>query len=79
MAKRKSVTHTMKRKVEYFPPASEDISRYAYTVCEELGEKVDPTFNTPEMRHELADFIKVVASIWSKHLNKQNQTLDKDS
>ncbi len=56
--------------IEYFPPATEEIDRYAFAVCHELGEKIDSTFNDPDMRRELAVFLKVVATIYAKHLNK---------
>jgi hypothetical protein len=35
-----------------------------------LAETIDSEFDTPEVRNELAGFIKVVASICSKQLNK---------
>lgn len=67
------------RPVEYHPPAPEEIDQYALTVCRELGDKIDSSYNSPDTRRELAGFLKVVASICAKHLNKSDQrALDKD-
>jgi hypothetical protein len=66
--------------VEYHPPAPEEIDQYAKTVCRELGAKIDGNYNSPDVRRELAGFLKVVASICTKHLNNSsNGALDKDS
>ena len=81
MAKRSPVT-TIKshRPVEYHPPAPEEIDQYALTVCRELGEKIDSNYNSPDVRRELAGFLKVIASICAKQLNKVDSgTLDKDN
>jgi hypothetical protein len=80
VAKRSPVTTTKpQRPVEYYPPAPEEIDQYALTVCRELGEKIDSNYNSPDIRRELAGFLKVVASICSKQLNKSSDgVLDKD-
>jgi hypothetical protein len=75
VAKRESLT----KKVVYLPPASEDIHLYTNTVCRELGQKVDANLDDPEFRREFAGFIKIVASIYSKHLTKSGNQLDNDS
>jgi hypothetical protein len=61
---------TLRKNVTYHPPATSDIQQYTRTVCKELAETIDSEFDTPEVRNELAGFIKVVASICSKQLNK---------
>ena len=75
MAKRRSVKQAQ-RKVTYRPPAEKHIHQYVSAVCKELGETIDATFDTPEVRSELADFIKVIADIGSKQMNKRIQELD---
>jgi len=69
----------LQRKVEYVPPAAEAIHTYVKNVCTALGEQVDVEFDTPDVRLELANFLTVVASIWSKHLNTTIQSLDNDA
>jgi hypothetical protein len=79
VAKRSAVNNIDRRPVEYHPPASEEIDQYALTVCRELGEKIDGNYNSPDVRRELAGFLKVVASICTKQLNKSSEgALDKD-
>jgi len=80
VAKRKPVTFTTSRPIEYYPPAPEEIDQYALTVCRELGDKIDSNYNLPDVRRELAGFLKVVAGICAKQLNKGDDSqLDKDS
>lgn len=75
MAEREPVTKT----VEFHPPTSEDIHRYAGEVCRELGLKVDANLDSPEFRRELAGFIQIVASICSKYMTKDDNPLDNDN
>ncbi len=80
MVKRKISTPAKSRPVEYLPPPPEQIEQYARLVCHELADKIDSAYDTPEMRRELTGFLKVVATICVKHLNKNEQNpLDKES
>jgi hypothetical protein len=63
---------SIKRQIVYENPSPQLIDQYAHDVCQELGEKIDPSFNTPEMRRELANFLKVVSTVCVKSMNKQN-------
>jgi hypothetical protein len=63
-------------RVTYYPPAADDIRRYTHTLCEKLGKTLGAEFDTPEVRNELAGFIKVVAKICSKQLNQSTDELD---
>ena len=47
----------------YIPPSSEAIDEFAYKVCEKLGKE----YQTTEIRHGFANFIRVVANIVSKN------------
>jgi hypothetical protein len=79
VAKRSGVKDIQRRPIEYYPPAPEEIDQYTLTVCHELGEKLDGGYNSPDVRRELAGFLKVVASICTKQLNKDgDEALDKD-
>ena len=60
----------VKKRVAYCPPAPEVLSQYAREVCQELGQKLDASFNTPNMIRELAAFIGIVASIYADYMNK---------
>jgi hypothetical protein len=78
MARRKRVPQPTKQ-VIYSPPVPETIEQYARLVCQELAEKIDSIYDSPEMRRELAGFLKIIASICTKQLNKREQkSLDKD-
>ncbi|MEP7288646.1 MAG: hypothetical protein ABI947_23070 [Chloroflexota bacterium] len=70
MAKRKPVTRPVHKIVAYYPPPREVIDNFAREVCQQLGQKVDAGFNTPEMVWGFASFIKIVAVIYAKHLSK---------
>lgn len=70
MAKRR----TVKAKVEYVPPSREQVSSFAQQVCQQLGEQVDPVFHTPEAVRDLTAFLTLAATIWAKHLNRQQAT-----
>ena len=59
----------------YLPPDSTEIQKYSRSVCKEFAT-VEPIFDTPEVQHELAGFIKVVAAICAKQLNKSSEILD---
>ena len=81
MAKRKSVIKPVKRVVAYCPPPREVIDSYARDVCQQLGEKVDATYASHEMQRDLANFLKIIASMCAKSLTKQtcdDRSLDKE-
>jgi hypothetical protein len=69
---------TIKRNVTYHPPTASDIHQYTRAVCKELAGRISAEFDTPEVHNELAGFIKVVASICSKQLNKGIEILDRE-
>jgi hypothetical protein len=77
MAKRNNV-EAPRRNVVYHPPATASIYKYTRDVCKELGETVDPSFDTPDMHSEIANFIKVVAEIGAEQMNKRTVKLDSD-
>ncbi len=73
------MNNVKQRSIEYHPPASEEIDQYTLIVCRELGAKIDGSYDSPDVRRELAGFLKVIASICTKQLNKGNgEALDKD-
>ena len=79
MAKRAAVTSATtpaKKGVTYYPPPATDIQAYTRTVCQKLAGAIDAEFDTPEVNYELTGFMKVVASICSKRLNKASETVD---
>jgi hypothetical protein len=61
----------VEKEVIYVSPSNEQIDECAKDICERLGQKLSPTYNTPEMRYELAAFLKVSADIYAKHLTKR--------
>jgi hypothetical protein len=68
MAKaKKKVTHKC---IVYYPPSQSTIDTFARDVCIYMGQKVDLAYNTPEMIRGFSSFIKIVASIYAKHLTK---------
>lgn len=75
MAKR-SVVKSVQRNVVYEPPDANHIYEYTRAVCKELGETIDPDFDTPDMHSEMANFIKVIAEICTQQMNKSAKTLD---
>jgi hypothetical protein len=62
----------MKVPVEYIPPASEAIEAIGKTVCQQLDVKEH------EVVTGLTQFIKVVAEIKTRHLNREGQ-VDNDA
>ena len=64
---------TVKKHIIYESPPSHVIDQYAREVCQQLGQRVDVTYDTPEMSRELARFLKVVATICVKAMNKYDQ------
>ena len=64
---------------EYLPPEREGIDRYAQQVCAEMAERhADPTFNDPDVRDGLAEFLHLAGKIQAKHFSKQ-RAFDKSS
>lgn len=60
-----------RKNVRYHPPAPHVIQEYAAKVCENLGIKQS------EIVQDLGHFVKLVASIKSRHVNEQ-QALDNE-
>ena len=77
MAKRSNVT-AKRKPVTYYPPTAADLQTYSRSVCEKLGNAICAEFDTPEVKQDLAGFMKVVASICSKRLNREVEILDID-
>ena len=73
MAKRTAVKaqpSAVLRVIEYHPPTSEEIDQYTLTVCRALDAQLGVGYDVPDTRRELAGFLKVIASIYAKQLNK---------
>jgi hypothetical protein len=75
MAIRSDVTRERKP-VIYYPPTAPEIQTFSRSVCQKLAGEISSEFDTPEVKHELAGFVNVVASIWSKELSKKPEILD---
>jgi len=75
MAKRNTVISKRKH-VIYRPPEVAEIQTFSRSVCQKLGGVINAEFDTPEIKHDLAGFVNVVASIWSKELSKKPEILD---
>ncbi len=65
----RSGVFAVKKRIVYQCPPSHVINKYAREVCEQLGQKLDSSYNAPGMSDELARFLKVVATICAKALN----------
>ncbi len=63
-------TGRRRRNIVYVPPPPEAVEVYSRAVCEQLGKKLDASYNTPETIRELSAFIQLVSSICAKHLNR---------
>jgi hypothetical protein len=63
----------MKKRIIYEGPPSQVVDQYAREVCQQLGQKFDAGYNTPEMSRELAGFLKIVASICTKAMNRDEK------
>ncbi len=57
----------------YYPPKDEHIEKYAYKVCRLLDETYANGLFTTENVREVENFLKIVAQITAKRLNKRNQ------
>jgi hypothetical protein len=73
---KRSAVKPARRNVVYQPPAATTIYEYTRGVCKELGETIDSDFDTPDMRSEMANFIKVIAEIGAEQMNKRAEALD---
>lgn len=52
-------------RIEYIPPASEQIENYGRQVCRGLGDE----FAEPEVIHGFTQFVKVAVQIIERRLN----------
>jgi hypothetical protein len=59
-----------RRRIEYLPPAQEDIHDYARAICQKIAAEHDPAYATPEIVFGLAQFMKIAGRIQAKHLNR---------
>ena len=65
----------MSRPIQYNPPDSKEVDRFAHEVCREMGFD----FRTGEIAQGLANFMKVLTRAYAKDLNrKQGDVLDND-
>ncbi len=62
-----------KRRIEYLPPAREDIFACAQEVCDRMAAQHGDTFADPDIVHGLAEFMRIAARIHAKHLNRVTQ------
>ena len=77
MAEDNSTNAPHSRPVEYRLLTTKEIDQFTLLVCRKLGERFGKDYDTPDVRRELAAFLKVVSTIWAKHLNREGG-LDKD-
>lgn len=75
----KSQKASTTKRVLYCPPSAVEMRAYVQSVCQKLAGEIDAKFDTPEFNYELIGFMKVVASIYSKHLNKATENLDREA
>lgn len=61
-------------KKHYHPPPTEVIEQLSADICRQMGEAVDPSYNTPEVRWGLAAFLKLVATIQARQLSSNLET-----
>lgn len=61
--------------IEYLPPSAPEIERYVGEVCGHL-EAIDGQLNTPEVRRELSNFMKVIAALCAKIYTRHGKLLD---
>jgi hypothetical protein len=57
----------------YYPPKDDLIVQYAQRVCRGLAERLDPSYDSMEMRRELGDFFKIVGRMYAKQLNTEQE------
>jgi hypothetical protein len=60
----------MNRQLVYEPPSAKVIDQYARKVCQQLGQTVDPSYDSDEMVREFGNFMKIVTCICAKYRNK---------
>jgi hypothetical protein len=54
-----------KVRIEYIPPATEQVEAYSQQVCRDLGDE----FAEPEVVLGFTQFVKVIIGIAARHLN----------
>ena len=59
-----------KQKIVYYPPKDEHIEKFAYKACRLLDETYGNGFFTTKNVREFENFLKIVARITAKRLNK---------
>jgi hypothetical protein len=62
--------HKIEERTRYVSPSRKSIERFAYTVCQQLSDTVEASYNKPEVVFGLASFIIFVAEVTVKHLNE---------
>lgn len=67
------------RRIEYLPPAQEDIHDFASRICQRIAELRDPDFATPEIVYGLAEFMKIAGIVQAKYLNRTDGLIDNDA
>lgn len=56
--------------VTYYPPKDKHIEKFAYKIARLLDEKQQLNFTTTDNVRELSNFLKIVARIKAKQLNR---------
>lgn len=64
---------SQKPKTVYYPPKDEHLEKYAYQVCRKIDETFDNGYFTTENVRELENFLRIIARITAKRLNKTPQ------
>lgn len=68
-----SETPKTKPKIEYVPPPDDVLEDFAHEVCQPLGGK----YTDRDIERGLADFLKVIARILTKNMNRDPEYLAK--
>ena len=58
----------------YVPPPIEQIDQCAKQICQQLGQTIDPIYDTLDTHAGLTAFLKVVADMQAKSLNRQAES-----
>lgn len=69
---------TTDHKTTYIPPAAKVFDKLAREACRVLAEQGESAFDDPEVIRGLADYLRLVAELTAKYLNKGHyELLDK--
>lgn len=62
---------SLNRKVEYIAPSAEIIDRFAFSVCQKLGNKTQGNFTDTDTVRFLSNFLKTVVKITARYMNEE--------